>query len=506
MKTNKIICAALCLFLAVPFVSCANGSESSGEKTETAFTDLWIKGVDKTINSGETVTVGVGADMGDLNYIRFDYETNCYLDGTMYFTEKGGNKTYSERFFLTKEETEFRQILNYYHTYNFSKVLDRIELKCVGSEGGIKLKSISAAVHPIDFSKVNFYSSEIEKNMQLYITGKNVKMGVSLKSGGAVNYVSSLNEGVRLSNVAGKVYVGQSDKGETYLADDVNLINANDTGRLIQQSYYGTRGNSITEPQDDYQCGIFDSDGISSTPGILWPYNPVQGGDQKQNFSHLIDVRFTDTEIYVKTRPMDWAKDRSETPFYMENTYTLESDPVYGEYVKVINKGTDFSGYKHNNVRDQELPAFYGITPLGKLASYRGNNPWENGSVSYNDNLDFWSPGTSENRFKTYENWIAWLNEDNWGIGLYVPDVTDMLVGRASYTTDFSLIGSQPSLAPNCTYTAPLGHFSMPNYESFGFTYFLKLDNVEYSRALFKQLHESGVSNGGLIKLEAKTT
>jgi len=223
-----------------------------------------------------------------------------------------------------------------------------------------------------------------------------------------------------------------------------------------------------------------------------------------QNLSQLVDVQFTDTRIYIKVRPMDWAKSGSITPFYMEDVYEILEDPLYGEYVSVTNKSTDFSGYVHDNVRDQELPAFYGITPLGKLAAYKGGEPWTDKSISYDDNLGFWSPGTSANRFRATENWIAWLNEDDWGIGLYVPDVEHMLVGRNEYTVDMSNIGVDPSGAVSCTYTAPLGKFSMPTYDSFTYRYYLKLDNVTYSRALFQSLRENGAENGDIKKLEGR--
>ena len=73
---------------------------------------------------------------------------------------------------------------------------------------------------------------------------------------------------------------------------------------------------------------------------------------------------------------------------------------------------------------------------------------------------------TADNRFEATENWIAWLNEDDWGIGLYVPDVTSMLAGRNEYSVDTGVVGIFPDEAVPCTYTAPLGVFYMPSYVS----------------------------------------
>ena len=511
MKFKKFLSVALGLVMGLSLaVSCAPGKEDGGgeqgDSTENiVFSDVWTAGISQNFTSGDSYTLDVGADIGSQNYIRLNYSAACGLDAVMYFTDSDGAQEYSERFYLSPEDTEFRQILNYYHENNYEKRLDRIEFKCVYGNGVFALEKISVATHPIDFSKVNFYMADMtEENMRLYIEGNTVKLGVNLKLGGAIDHLSSVNQGVSLSAELGKLYVGQNAKERVYQEDDVNLINAHDTGRLIQQSFYGTLGDSAANPQDDYICGYFNHDGNSATPDIAWPYNPVQGGDQYQNLSQLVDVQYSEDEIYVKTRPMDWAKNNSVTPFYMENTYRVIDDPVYGEYVQVTNRSTDFSGYVHNNPRDQELPAFYGITPLGRLATYKGTSPWTGGIVSTEENLGFWSPSTAENRFEATENWIAWLNEDDWGIGLYVPDVTSMLAGRNEYSVDTGVVGIFPDEAVQCTYTAPLGVFSMPSYESFSYSYYLKLDYLIYSRALFASLHEAGASNGDLLRLEGR--
>jgi len=101
----------------------------------------------------------------------------------------------------------------------------------------------------------------------------------------------------------------------------------------------------------------------------------------------------------------------------MENVYEIVEDEVYGEYIRVENRGTDFSGYSHGQPRDQELPAFYGVAALPRLATYKGNNAWTNDAIQYENNLPFWSgaTATAANRFKASENWIAWVNEENWG-------------------------------------------------------------------------------------------
>ncbi len=185
----------------------------------------------------------------------------------------------------------------------------------------------------------------------------------------------------------------------------------------------------------------------------------------------------------------------------MENVYEIVEDEVYGEYIRVENRGTDFSGYSHGQPRDQELPAFYGVAALPRLATYKGNNAWTNDAIQYENNLPFWSgaTATAANRFKASENWIAWVNEENWGIGLYVPDVVNMLAGRMMVlSTETSKV---PALQNSTTYTAPVAQFIMPNYVTYSYTYYLKLDYVQGARAFFESLHNEGTENPDLVAL-----
>jgi hypothetical protein len=114
------------------------------------------------------------------------------------------------------------------------------------------------------------------------------------------------------------------------LTKSVNLINRNDTGRVVQQSYYGTIGEN-----DSYECGEY--------MGSKWSYNPVQGGNKYNESSKLVDCRINDNSIYIKCRPLDWAKEAKYiTPAYMEAEYTLINGCV-----KAKCRFTDFSGYRH---------------------------------------------------------------------------------------------------------------------------------------------------------------
>ena len=69
-----------------------------------------------------------------------------------------------------------------------------------------------------------------------------------------------------------------------------NLLNHFDTGRFIQQSYYG------------------DPDG-SDWNGKPWTYNPVQGGSWKNKPSKLLEFKRDQKAgtIIAKTMPRSWS-------------------------------------------------------------------------------------------------------------------------------------------------------------------------------------------------------
>ena len=233
------------------------------------------------------------------------------------------------------------------------------------------------------------------------------------------------------------------------VSSSVNLINEFDRGRLVQQSYYG----SSVPP---YECAQYI--------GMAWPYNPVQGGDYTGTSSQIIDFDFSDTRLYIKARALDWAKVESVTPSYMENVYTIENGVV-----KVENTFTDWSEYTHSSYRDQELPAFYGIISLGTLVTYRGSNPFTGEDLSYYPALGNWV-GTNRAQWNDVtENWVAWVNDDDFGVGLYTPDVYSILTGKVGS----DIYDGAISKAGGTTYTAMISRMRLRNYIPLNYTYYL---------------------------------
>lgn len=279
-----------------------------------------------------------------------------------------------------------------------------------------------------------------------YLENDRFKVGIKLGWGGGINYIEDKTCAVKSLT---------------------NLINSHDTGRLVQQSYYGTAGN------EEYQPG--------TSFNTKWTYNPVQGGDQFGNASRLIDLKISDNSVYIKAQPQDWSLDGKLTPSYMENTYTLNEDTI-----KVENRFTDFSGWDHP-FHGQELPAFYTVSYLSRFTWYDGTDPWTDDKLSYNDDLNFWGDAQYVKQCNKYlkigntETWCAWTNPDSdFGIGLYVPNVDVLKAGRYKFNN------SKSASDDATNYVAPVNTMKMTSYESIVYGYLITTGSVDEIRAVFK--------------------
>ena len=335
--------------------------------------------------------------------------------------------------------------------------------------GGTAKKLVSLDVETCSGKTAVFSIKELrtEKLGQLaddtvYIENDRLKLGVQMLWGGTISY---------LEDKRGRV------DGLT------NLVNRHDTGRLIQQSYYGT----------GYIEGVYDP---GTAFGTAWKYNPVQGGDQYGHGGKLIDFNISENAVYVKSQPCDWAREAARLPFYTENTYTLEDD-----HIRVDNRAVDFSGFEHT-YESQELPAVYLVSYLDTFVCYNGEEPWTGGELSVYPDLDFWGPrGTQIAYFKesNTETWCAWYSsDDDFGFGLYVPNVDSLGGGRYE-----ERIRSKSDTDSSTSQVSPGNIFKMIPYEPIEYSYLLATGSVEEIRGIFTEnkdfagnadLHKNSVS------------
>ena len=404
-----------------------------------------------TVNNGFTVTFEDNAFENTFNRTTIVYSTGAPLKVTLNYTLSG--KSATDEFYLEKgENMTFRGLVSSYLNSGKGNNLKSITFNTC------EKKNTSFKLIDVKTETVKVYNSET-----YYIENSRFKVGIKLSWGGGINYI--LDKQAQISGLT-------------------NLINQADTGRLVQQSYYGTAGNSEYNP-GDYNGG-------------RWTYNPVQGGDQYGNSSRLIDLEVTDNSVYIKAQPQDWSLNNKLTPSYMENTYT-----VIGDTIKVDNRFVDFSGWTHR-YSHQELPAFYTVSYLDTFTWYNGEDSWQDAPLSERSDLNFWGdPNYSGDctffvKEKNTETWCAWYNKGaNYGIGIYVPNVDLLYAGRFSYN------GSKSSVNDATNYVAPLNTIMMVSYSPIEYSYLITAGTVSEIRSVFKDnkdfasnesLHENYIS------------
>lgn len=386
-----------------------------------------------TFNSKLTVAFD-NPSKAPFNRYTIGYTSDSYIAGKIYYKLNGSTKT--EDFFIENgSNTSFSSLIDGYLESKTGTKLEKIIFEPRSkSTASLKILSVSTTIYDV-------YKSETA-----YIENDRFKVGCCLIWGGGLNYIED-----------------KKDNDNSVK----NMLNDHDTGRLVQQSYYGTS-------EAPYQPGYYN--------GSTWGYNPVQGGDQHGNKSKLVDFSINEDSIYVKCRPLDWSKDDEPTISYMENVYKLEKD-----HIKVDNRFIDFSGYNHGNARHQELPAFYTISYLDTFTFYNGTKPWTGDKLTVKDNLPFWGdPSTNDQCYfdmekGNTETWCAWTSsEKKYGLGLYTPNVSILLAGRHAYN------GSKDPADSATNYVAPLITSLMRSYEPFQYSYYITAGTVDTIRTVFK--------------------
>lgn len=365
------------------------------------------------------------------NYYTLRYSSSAYLKAELVYTR--GGEQYTEQLFLEPGQR-----------MGFSSLCD----DAARGEGGVGITELRLSI--IKGKGAEFILEDVSACMRelpdevVYISTEDYRLGVKLAWGGGISYLEDLKDGNDAIS---------------------NLLNDHDTGRLVQQSYYGTQ----KAPYNPVKYG-----------DTLWSYNPVQGGDQYNNRSKLVDYSISEDgkSIYVKCRPLDWAQNDMLTPSYMENTYTID-----GDLIRVDNRFVDFSGYTHQAAH-QELPAFYTISYLCDFVFYNGTKGFSGDGLTVKKDLPFWA-GNSGAYFdmRSKETWCAWVGPDGYGVGVYTPIAEILLAGRHMYN------GSTSSKDPATNYVAPLITHTMSTLEPFEYSYYITTGQVDNVRATFEGVY-----------------
>jgi hypothetical protein len=273
---------------------------------------------------------------------------------------------------------------------------------------------------------------------------------LDLSRGGAISYIS----------LSGK---------------DRNIVNIADEGRYIQQSYYA--GKTIDRKAEG-----------QSPSWSPWSWNPIQVGDAFRNKAKILSFRKRKNELYVKCIPMLWDMNNRPAEAEMEQWTSLQ-----GNTLKVHNRLTchrTHDPYGDSVLNDQELPAVYPVSALKNLFAYFGNKPFSNDKISNPDvvNLSsgFWG------RYKNVaEHWMAFVDGQHWGMGIYNPGCTEFLAGMSGGPDKEAADGST-------SYIAPVKKEMLLRNTVYEYEYYVIVGNLEEIRSKVYALNARRKKTSGL--------
>ena len=521
------------------------GKDSSTSGSEDVVDEKFVEvlGAQETVTlePNGTHTYAVNKDISGKDYIRLVVDSNVQLVGNFkYHDVKDNTKIVTEDFFIENPngEGEFKQFLDNFRLTGhglFDKQLISITLSNKGdTQGKVTLKKVE-----ISGRKIDDYEREV------YVSNKTIKVGADLATGGTLTYLERLNyDGQTVDEVISQddeVEIGVNAKANAkkHLSSSVNLINIYDAGRQFQQSYYANVGGTLADTPDEMKAGDYYGSKLppdygangyeramcttADKNGYYWPYNPVQGGDCNSNPSQIIDYQVSKNEIYIKVRAMDWAKGDDgrglrntvqggvTTKSYMENWYTIKGNLVY-----VRNRFIDWNGFKNLEkvpMHSNELPAAYVVHPLHNYVCYTGNDNTWSGELTTIPDLGPWNVKAHAN-IDPVEEWFAWVNDDGFGVGVYVPNTDRFASGRSNASTYKDYLGNKNAKTsplagkyrynkPECTYdeqscyttntsyTAPVVNWTMKSYVPMEYTYIMSVDYVNVMRQQFKDIFDA---------------
>lgn len=282
----------------------------------------------------------------------------------------------------------------------------------------------------------------------VFISNGTIEMGFNTAWGGGIGYFS-------------------------HMIDVKNVINRFDTGRNIQQSFYGAPGGTYN--------------------GLPWTYNPVQGGDSFGNGSSAVITRWGDS-AYIKTTPLNWGKNNVPTTDLMEQWVTLRDDVAQIVYRYEYNGTGEFivlpDGTRVPAIHNQEMPALFFVYDLQNLAYYNGGYQYfTRDQLPINNGPD---SGHEENgAVDTPENWAAYIttaSTNGWGCGVLFTGTP-----KIGYYQSFDLPINNSDLSYDTNYFHPLQNFYLPAGFHIQYTCYLKIGNLSDIRTRFLNIKNNGL-------------
>eukprot|EP00884_Botryococcus_braunii_P019550 jgi/Botrbrau1/6279/Bobra.0129s0024.1 len=261
-----------------------------------------------------------------------------------------------------------------------------------------------------------------------------------------------------------KAGVGKNVGGSvTYISNpwsSQNVINVHDTGRLLQQSYYGDWDGSMIGNQ-------------------AWPWNPVQGGDITGATGEVLKMsRVSTTEVRSTSVPRNWAGGQLLTDVLMETLVVAKLDHV------LINMKMHYNGTKNQASKDQELPAVFLPRRFDKLWFYDGPAPWSGEPVKWVYPHTFYDIKDAALTLVTpTEGWVAYQDS---ATGEAVGFLSPSAVAAIAYRVGFENVGGPDDF--NCSYVSPIGRFGINAGASVSYNVYVALGSIGDIRNVFQKI------------------
>lgn len=245
-------------------------------------------------------------------------------------------------------------------------------------------------------------------------------------------------------------YFGESKTGR-------NLLNHFDEGRFVQQSYYGQKDGS------DWN-------------GKPWVYNPIQGGSWQRVPAKVHTFEKTSNKLYAKIEPRHWANGELCPEMVMEEALSLD-----GTIAKISFK-MSYTGEDQGKPRHQELPAVFIDGALEQFF-------YEKGGVLTNEAPRILGEGGKKGKEglglgASTSEWVAYLDDNGWGVGIYTPGTTDFTAYRALGDGTTGEKGSAAS------YVAPLRTFALTKGLVVEYDVYLTIGTLKEIQQRFATLQE----------------
>jgi hypothetical protein len=256
--------------------------------------------------------------------------------------------------------------------------------------------------------------------------------------------------------------------------EERNLVNIHDEGRYIQQSYYA--GKKLDRTADGQR-----------PRWSPWTWNPIQVGDSYLNRAEILDYKVDDSTVYTKCTPMLWDMKNELAEATMEQWTTLS-----GNVIKVRNRLTCMRTdnlYGEGMNRAQEIPAVYPISALSELYTYFGDAPFTGASLNKPEVIHledgFWG---RYNKEKITESWMAFVDENKWGMAVYQPITKNFLAGMAGKP------GGEADDS-STSYIAPIKKEKLFKDSEYEYVYYLLIGDLHQMRTQIYEIHEQLIEN-----------